>query len=248
MQEGDYSIEEVDALTGSLIGLPNSASFRLLDLVGLDVWAFVGENLYNAVPDDPWRERFRMPEFHKEMMRRGWLGDKTARAITAKRAREMKSEIEVIDWKTFEYHPTAKVTSPTIEAAKQMEDLPQRLRFLVNAKDRYGDFLWRVFSDAFLYSAERIPEIADRIIDIDRAMRWGYAHNLAPSNFGTRSASSRSATVWNPRVVRSRTTSCACVKPARNHSTVTPTRVAGRKPSISISRIPSSLPLESGRA
>ena len=180
MQEGDYSIEEVDALTGSLIGLPNSASFRLLDLVGLDVWAFVGENLYNAVPDDPWRERFRMPEFHKEMMRRGWLGDKTGQGYYRKTGKGENKQIEVVDWKTFEYHPTAKVTSPTLEAAKQMEDLPQRLRFLVNAKDRYGDFLWRVFSDAFLYSAERIPEIADRIIDIDRAMRWGYAHKFGP--------------------------------------------------------------------
>ena len=180
MQEGDYSIEEVDALTGSLIGLPNSASFRLLDLVGLDVWAFVGENLYHAVPDDPWRERFRMPEFHKEMIRRGWLGDKAGQGYYRKTGKGEKRQIEAIDWKTLEYHPARKVTSPILETAKQMEDLSQRLQFLVNSKDRYGDFLWQVFSEAFLYSAERIPEISDRIVEIDRAMRWGYAHKLGP--------------------------------------------------------------------
>ncbi len=180
MQEGDYSIEEVDTLTGALIGLPNSASFRLLDLVGLDVWAFVGENLYHAVPDDPWRERFRMPPFHAEMMKRGWLGDKSGQGFYKKTGKGEKREIQAIDWKTLEYHLAKKISSPTLETAKQMEDLPERLRFLVSQKDRYGTFLWKVFSDAFIYSAERIPEIADRIVEIDRAMKWGYAHKLGP--------------------------------------------------------------------
>src|SRR5215467_1367607 len=75
--EDDYTIEEVDALTGPLIGLPNSASYRLMDIVGIDVWAFVGRNLYQAVPGDPWRERFRVPEFMEKMLERGWLGEKT---------------------------------------------------------------------------------------------------------------------------------------------------------------------------
>jgi 3-hydroxyacyl-CoA dehydrogenase len=180
MQEDDYSIEEVDVLTGSLIGLPNSASFRLLDLVGLDVWAFVGENLYNAVPDDPWRERFRMPPFHAEMMKRGWLGDKSGQGFYKKIGKGEKREIQAIDWKTLEYHPARKISAPTLEAAKQIEDLPQRLQFLVSQKDRYGTFLWKVFSDAFIYSAERVPEIAGRIVEIDRAMKWGYAHKLGP--------------------------------------------------------------------
>src|SRR5947209_9113493 len=100
MQEGDYTIEEVDALTGSLVGLPNSARFRLLDLVGLDVWAFVGENLYIAVPEDPWRERFRMPAFHTEMMKRGWLGDKSGQGFYKKTGKGEKREIQAIDWKT----------------------------------------------------------------------------------------------------------------------------------------------------
>jgi 3-hydroxyacyl-CoA dehydrogenase len=180
MQEGDYTIEEVDALTGSLIGLPNSASFRLLDLVGLDVWAFVGENLYKAVPDDPWRERFRMPAFHTEMMKHGWLGDKSGQGFYKKTGKGEKREIHAIDWKTLEYHPANKISSQTIETAKQMEDLPQRLQYLVSQNDRYGSFLWKVFSDAFIYSAERIPEIADRVVEIDNAMKWGYAHKYGP--------------------------------------------------------------------
>src|SRR5438132_8599886 len=77
----DYTIEEVDALTGSLIGLPNSASYRLMDIVGLDVWAHVAGNLYEAVPNDPWRDRFILPDFMQKMIERGWLGDKTGQGF-----------------------------------------------------------------------------------------------------------------------------------------------------------------------
>ncbi len=180
MQDGGYSIEEIDALTGPLIGLPNSASFRLLDLVGLDVWAFVGENLYHAVPDDPWRDRFLMPEFHKEMMRRGWLGEKSGQGFYKRVGKGEKREIHVVDLNTYEYHPAQKVKFPSAEAAKQIDDLPTRLQTLVASTDRAGDFLWKLYSDAFIYSAEMIPEISDRIVEIDRAMRWGYAHKLGP--------------------------------------------------------------------
>jgi 3-hydroxyacyl-CoA dehydrogenase len=180
MVDGDYTIEEVDALTGPLIGLPNSASFRLLDIVGLDVWSFVGENLYHAVPHDPWRDRFLMPEFHKRMMERGWLGEKSGQGYYKRVGKGDSREIWAIDWKTLEYHPAQKVKMPSIEAARQIEDLAVRLRTLINGKDRAGEFLWKVFSDVFIYSAEMIPEISDRIVEIDRAMRWGYAHSLGP--------------------------------------------------------------------
>ncbi len=102
MMEGDYTIEEVDALTGSLIGLPSTASFRLLDLVGLDVWQFVGENLYHAVPNDPWRDRFMMPEFHKKMIANKWLGDKTGQGYYKKVGKGEDRQIFAIDWKTLE--------------------------------------------------------------------------------------------------------------------------------------------------
>jgi 3-hydroxyacyl-CoA dehydrogenase len=180
MIEGDYTIEEVEALTGPLIGLPNSASFRLLDIVGLDVWAFVGSNLYEAVPHDPWRERFLPTDFQKQMLERKWLGEKTGQGFYKRVGKGDDRQIWVIDWKTLEYHPMEKARFPSTEAAKNIEDLPERLRTLVRSNDRAGNFLWRVFSDLFLYSAEMIPEIADRIVEIDRAMRWGYANKLGP--------------------------------------------------------------------
>ncbi len=180
MLEGDYTIEEVDALTGPLIGLPNSASFRLLDLVGLDIWAYVGKNLYDAVPEDRWRDRFLPAPYQKVMLERKWLGEKTGQGFYKKVGAGAKREFHVIDWKTLEYHPAAKVSFPSVEAARPIEDLGARLRAFVNSNDRAGSFLWRLFSDSFLYSAERIPEISDRIVEIDRAMRWGYAHKLGP--------------------------------------------------------------------
>ena len=178
MVEGDYTVEEVDLLTGPLIGLPRSASMRLMDIVGLDVWVFVSRNLYEMAPHDPWRERFLPPPFVEEMMRRGWLGEKTGQGMY-KRVGPQK-EIWAIDWKTLEYHPAAKPRFPSVEAAQAIENLSERLRALVSAQDRAGTFLWRLFADLFQYSAERIPEISDRIVEIDRAMRWGYAHTLGP--------------------------------------------------------------------
>lgn len=176
--EDDYTVEEVDALTGQLIGVPKSASFRLLDIVGLDVWAFVSKNLYDLVPDDPWRERFLPPAFLSQMLERGWLGEKTGQGFYKRVG--PKKEIHAVDWKTLEYHPASKPQLASVEQAKRIDDLPQRLRALVASNDRAGSLLWKLFSDVFLYSAERIPEIADRVVEIDRAMRWGYAHTFGP--------------------------------------------------------------------
>src|SRR5882724_4632501 len=174
----DYTIEEVDALTGSLIGLPNSASFRLMDIVGLDVWAHVARNLYESVPQDPWRDRFAVPEFMRKMIERGWLGDKTGQGCY-KRVGPAK-EIHAIDWKTLEYHPAKKPKFPSVEMARNIEDLGQRLRTLIATPDRAGSLLWKLFRDHVVYAAGMVPEISDRIVEIDRAMRWGYANKLGP--------------------------------------------------------------------
>ncbi len=168
------TVEEVDALTGPVIGLPNSATFRLLDIIGLDVMALVGGNLYEGAPHDPWRERFLPPAFLKQLMERGWLGEKSGQGFYKRVGKE--KEIHALDLKTLEYHPAvkAKFTLPVVE------DLGERLRWLVASDERAGDFLWNVFADYMLYSAERMPEISDRIVEVDRAMRWGYAHKLGP--------------------------------------------------------------------
>ena len=176
--EDGYTVEEVDALTGPLIGLPKSATFRLLDIVGLDVAWHVGENLFGAVPGDPWRDRYLLPEFHKKMLERGWLGEKSGQGYYQRVGKSR--EIHAIDLKTLEYHPAATPQFPAVEAAKSIRDLGERLRTLVAGKDRAGTFLWKTFSDYMVYSAERVPEIADRMVEIDRAMRWGYAHTLGP--------------------------------------------------------------------
>ena len=176
--EDGYTVEEVDALTGPLIGLPKSATFRLLDIVGLDVAGFVGENLYHALPGDRWRERYLLPEFHKGMLERGWLGEKSGQGYY-KRAGKSR-EFHAVDLKTLEYHPAAQPQFPAVEAARNIRDLGERLRTLVLGTDRAGTFLWKLFSDYLLYSAECVPEISGRIVEIDRAMRWGYAHALGP--------------------------------------------------------------------
>jgi 3-hydroxyacyl-CoA dehydrogenase len=181
MLEEDFSIEEVDALTGPLIGVPNSASFRLLDLVGLDVWGFVGTNLYELVPNDPWRDRFLPLDFQKKMIEQKWLGDKTGQGFYKKRGSKGDArEILVLDWKTLQYQPLQKPRFPSVDAARNIEDLGERVRTLLRSDDRAGRFLWKVLGDLFLYCSGMIPEISDRIVEIDRAMRWGYGHKLGP--------------------------------------------------------------------
>lgn len=176
--EGGFTVEEVDALTGPLIGLPKSASFRLIDIVGLDIWVHVGNNLHALIPDDPWRERFLSTPLLDDMLSRKWLGDKTGQGFY-KRVGPAK-EIHALNLQTMEYEKAAKPKFPIVEQAKLLEDLPARLKSLVAGDDKASQFLWSLFRDVMLYSAERVPEISDRIVEIDRAMRWGYAHTFGP--------------------------------------------------------------------
>jgi len=178
--EMDFTIEEVDALTGPLIGLPKSASFRLLDIVGLDVWAHVTKNLYDLVPNDPWRERFVLPPFFAQMIERGWLGDKRGQGFYKRTGKGDKKEILALDLKTLEYRPSQKARFNSVEGVRNIEDLAQRLRALMALGDRPGTFLWKLFSELVVYSASVVPEISDRIVEVDRAMRWGYANALGP--------------------------------------------------------------------
>ena len=178
--EDDYSIEEVDALTGNLIGLPKSGSYRLLDIVGLDVWAHVSRNLYEGVPEDPWRDRFLLQPFLQVLLDRKWLGDKSGQGCYKKVETDGKREFWAIDWKTVDYRPPSKPRFASVEGARLQEKLDERLRMLVASPDRAGQFLWKMFRDTLLYSAAMIPEISDRIVEIDRAMRWGYANTLGP--------------------------------------------------------------------
>jgi 3-hydroxyacyl-CoA dehydrogenase len=181
--EGGYTVEEVDALTGPLIGAPKSASFRLVDIIGLDVWAHVLRNLYELAPHDPARNLYQVPEFMERMIERGWLGEKRGQGFYKRVGKGAEKEIHAIDLKTLEYHPAQKVRFPAVEAVRPIEDLGERLRALVapsDHADRAGQFLWPLLRDLFLYTAAVAPEIADRIVEIDRAMRWGFAFKMGP--------------------------------------------------------------------
>ncbi|HEV2800214.1 MAG TPA: 3-hydroxyacyl-CoA dehydrogenase/enoyl-CoA hydratase family protein [Pyrinomonadaceae bacterium] len=180
MLEDGYSIEEVDKMTGQAVGRPKSATFRTFDIVGLDVFAHVARNLYEAVPEDEEREVFVAPEFLQAMIGRGILGNKTRGGFYRKQkaAPGEKQEIWTLDHASLEYRPAQKVKLPALEMAKNIDETGERIRTLVWAKDRLGAFLWKTISRTLRYAANRIPEIANTVVDVDRAMRWGFNWEL----------------------------------------------------------------------
>jgi 3-hydroxyacyl-CoA dehydrogenase len=186
MQALDMTIEEVDACTGPAIGQPKSATFRTADIVGLDVLVHVVRNIYENVPDDESREMYRVPPLVEEMMKRGWLGEKTGSGFYKRVKKDGESEILTLDWHTMEYRPRQKARFGSIEAGKAIEDTRQRLRALVGPAlegkggDKANRLLWSTLSETCLYAARRAPEIANSIVDVDRAMRWGFAWELGP--------------------------------------------------------------------
>jgi 3-hydroxyacyl-CoA dehydrogenase len=174
MTELGLNFEEVDALTGTVIGHAKSASFRTLDIVGLDTAANVARNLYNALPNDERRETFKLPALLETMVERKLLGDKTKGGFFKK----VGDEIKTLDPATLEYRDRVKPKFASLDAAKQTEKLEERLPALIYAEDKAGEFLWRTVSESLIYAANRIPEIADNIVEIDNALKWGFAHEL----------------------------------------------------------------------
>jgi 3-hydroxyacyl-CoA dehydrogenase len=181
MLDDGYSIEEVDKLTGPAVGRPKSATFRTFDLVGLDVFTHVIKNLYENLPEDEERDMFVVPEVLAQMVQRGLLGNKTKGGFYRKQKGEGdKREIWTLDTATLDYRPSEKVKLPALDVAKNVEDLPERIKGLVWSKDRAGAFLWKTISKTLSYAAQRIPEIADNVVEVDRAMRWGFGWELGP--------------------------------------------------------------------
>jgi len=174
-----YSIEEIDKMTGQIVGRPKTATFRTFDLVGLDVFTHVVKNLYEALPEDEEREAFIAPEFLTQMIGRGILGNKTKGGFYKKQKGE-KQEIWTLDVASLEYRPADKVKLPALDMAKNIEATPERIKTLVWGKDRVGAFLWKTTMRTLRYAAARIPEIADSVVEVDRAMRWGFNWELGP--------------------------------------------------------------------
>jgi len=187
MQEMGLTIEEVDALTGQAVGWPKSATFRTIDLVGLDILGHVVGNMTANVHDE--RSDLRLPEFFHQMLQKKWLGDKTKGGFykKVKGGEGQEDERLALDWKTLEYHPRQKPKFPALDMAKNVEDTGPRLRMLLGLEggapqkaDKASSFFWAALSDLWNYSANRVPEISDSIVEIDRAMKLGFNWELGP--------------------------------------------------------------------
>jgi 3-hydroxyacyl-CoA dehydrogenase len=182
MQEMGLTIEDVDALTGQAVGWPKSATFRTIDLVGLDILSHVVANMTSNVKDE--RSELKLPDFFRQMLERKWLGDKTKGGFY-KKAKD--DERLALNWKTLEYHPRQKPKFPALDMAKNVDDTGARIRMLLGLDgstspkgDRASAFFWSVLSDLWTYSANRVPEISDTVVEIDRAMRMGFNWELGP--------------------------------------------------------------------
>ncbi len=186
MQEMDLSLEEVDALTGQAVGWPKSATFRTIDLVGLDILGHVVGNMTANVRDE--RSELKLPDFYQQMLAKKWLGDKTKGGFykKAKGGEGKEDERLALDWKTLEYHPRQKPKFAALDMAKNIEDTGTRLRTLLGLEgapqkgDKAGAFLWAALTDLWTYSANRVPEISNSVVEIDRAMRMGFNWELGP--------------------------------------------------------------------
>jgi 3-hydroxyacyl-CoA dehydrogenase len=182
MQEMNLSIEQVDALTGTALGWPRTGTFRLADMVGLDVLAHVTKNFAERVTDE--RSDLKVPDFIQEMLARRWLGDKTGQGFYKKEKDPGgKSVIWALDWKTLEYRPSERPKFAALEMAKNVESVPERVKMLLDAdpkKDPGAAFYWQVLPELWNYAANRIPEIADDIVAIDAAMKAGFNWELGP--------------------------------------------------------------------
>jgi 3-hydroxyacyl-CoA dehydrogenase len=181
MQSMDLTIEEVDALTSSG-GWTKAATFRTIDLVGLDVLGSVVTNFSKNVQDE--RSDLKLPDFFKQMLERKLLGDKVKSGFYKKiRSPQGQGEERLaIDWKTLEYHPAQKAKFPALEMAKNIEDMGERLRTTLGGdpRDKATQFIWTTLSELWIYSANRIPEIADTVVEIDQAMRMGFNWEVGP--------------------------------------------------------------------
>jgi 3-hydroxyacyl-CoA dehydrogenase len=180
--ENGYGIEEVDAITGPLIGHPKTATFRLNDQVGLDIAVGVAENLYEAVHEDESREELKAPEKLEEMLEKDLLGNKSGAGFYKRDKRDGKTVFDVLDLETFEHHPAENPEIPIASEAQQQGDLASRLQFLIEKadEDRHARYIRDTLLPYMAYASRRVPEISDTLEDVDHAMEWGFAHQTGP--------------------------------------------------------------------
>ncbi|SFN75615.1 3-hydroxyacyl-CoA dehydrogenase [Bizionia echini] len=181
VKELGLTIEEVDKLTGPVIGRPKSATFRTVDVVGLDTLVHVANGIYDNCPNDEAHELFKLPDFINTMMENKWLGSKTGQGFYKKvKGDNGKSEIQSLDLDTLEYRPKKSAKFATLELTKTVDKVVDRFPILVSGKDKAGDFYRKNFSAMFAYVSNRIPEITDELYKIDDAMKAGFGWEHGP--------------------------------------------------------------------
>ncbi len=180
MVKHGLTVEEVDMVLGPATGRPKSAAFGTADLVGLDTLLHVADNVYNNLPDDPDREYFLPPDFVKKMVEKGALGRKSgAGFFKMEKTPEGRKKL-FLDYNTMEYVPVSKPSYPSVQKAKNIEDPGRRIKEVISGDDKLARYAWDVLSATLIYSAKRIPEISDDIVNIDNAMKWGFNWSLGP--------------------------------------------------------------------
>jgi 3-hydroxyacyl-CoA dehydrogenase len=180
LAEGEYTVEEIDAITGPALGRPKSATFRTMDIAGLDVLALVVRNLYDRLPAGE-REAFAVPPLLSAIIDKGWVGEKAGQGFYQRlKGAGGTSEIHALDVKTLEYRPAAPVKLAALEAARSIDDVRERTRTLFSSRDRVGTFLRRTLAPLLVYTARVAPAIAHSIDDVDRVLQWGFGWELGP--------------------------------------------------------------------
>jgi 3-hydroxyacyl-CoA dehydrogenase len=176
VKEMGFTVEEIDKLTGPVIGRPKSATFRTVDVVGLDTLVHVANGLYEGVPNDEAHDLFKLPEFITKMMENKWLGSKSGQGFYKKEGKE----ILTLDLDTLEYRAAKKASFATLELTKTIDKPINRFKVLITGKDKAGEFYRKDFAGMFAYVANRIPEIADDLYKIDDAMKAGFGWENGP--------------------------------------------------------------------
>ena len=181
VESGAYTIEEIDAMTGPAIGRPKSATFRTLDLAGIDILAHVIRNLHERLPDEEARREFVLPQFVERMIERKMVGEKAGQGFYKRvKTADGESEILTLDPATLEYRPRTSPRLSSLEAASTTTDVRERVKTLYAGKDRVGEFLRDTLTPTLDYTAKVTPDIAYSPDDVDRVMRWGFGWELGP--------------------------------------------------------------------
>ncbi len=176
LESGDYTVEEIDAITGPALGRPKSATFRTMDIAGLDVLGHVLRNLAERLPEETRRSRFTLPPLVEQLIARGWTGEKAGQGFYKREG----SEILTLDPPTMTYRPRQPAKIASLDAVKGIDSAAERTRALFNAKDKAGALLRDTLAPALVYTAQVAPSIAYAIDDVDRAMQWGFGWELGP--------------------------------------------------------------------